>query len=167
MDRAVRAMMKQCLPARMAPRIVVAVTGIVVLALSALLTLSLYYRIRLPLPIREDAWLDITNGALILTWYSVPVMDGAMAVCYLERNPIPGFHAWPQLDDLGAGSWTVLCPLWIVLVLIAGLGAGVIVCGRGAASVGSCQRCGYDLTGNVSGTCPECGKILESVLDSA
>lgn len=23
---------------------------------------------------------------------------------------------------------------------------------------GRCQRCGYDLTGNVSGRCPECGK---------
>ncbi len=22
---------------------------------------------------------------------------------------------------------------------------------------GSCQKCGYDLTGNVSGVCPECG----------
>lgn len=26
-----------------------------------------------------------------------------------------------------------------------------------AASAGRCETCGYDLTGNVSGTCPECG----------
>lgn len=25
---------------------------------------------------------------------------------------------------------------------------------------GRCDRCGYDLTGNVSGVCPECGKPL-------
>ena len=25
-----------------------------------------------------------------------------------------------------------------------------------------CQKCGYDLTGNVSGACPECGTELES-----
>ena len=25
------------------------------------------------------------------------------------------------------------------------------------ASTGRCARCGYDLTGNVSGACPECG----------
>ena len=23
---------------------------------------------------------------------------------------------------------------------------------------GYCQKCGYDLTGNVSGVCPECGR---------
>jgi hypothetical protein len=25
---------------------------------------------------------------------------------------------------------------------------------------GHCQNCGYDLTGNVSGRCPECGKLI-------
>ncbi len=28
---------------------------------------------------------------------------------------------------------------------------------------GECQRCGYDLTGNVSGVCPECGTPIERV----
>lgn len=28
---------------------------------------------------------------------------------------------------------------------------------RLARSVGHCRMCGYDLTGNVSGVCPECG----------
>ncbi len=27
---------------------------------------------------------------------------------------------------------------------------------------GSCMHCGYDLTGNTSGTCPECGKAASS-----
>jgi predicted amidophosphoribosyltransferase len=26
---------------------------------------------------------------------------------------------------------------------------------------GHCQKCGYDLTGNVSGICPECGTPVE------
>jgi len=26
---------------------------------------------------------------------------------------------------------------------------------------GHCQYCGYDLTGNVSGRCPECGKAIK------
>jgi predicted amidophosphoribosyltransferase len=26
---------------------------------------------------------------------------------------------------------------------------------------GHCQNCGYDLTGNVSGICPECGQPAE------
>jgi len=28
---------------------------------------------------------------------------------------------------------------------------------------GYCQKCGYDLTGNVSGRCPECGAKVETV----
>ncbi len=31
---------------------------------------------------------------------------------------------------------------------------------RKRRSPGHCNRCGYDLTGNVSGTCPECGDKL-------
>ena len=27
---------------------------------------------------------------------------------------------------------------------------------------GGCLHCGYDLTGNESGVCPECGKVAES-----
>ena len=27
-------------------------------------------------------------------------------------------------------------------------------------ALGDCQRCGYDLTGNVSGVCPECGQEI-------
>ena len=27
---------------------------------------------------------------------------------------------------------------------------------------GHCQKCGYDLTGNVSGRCPECGTAIET-----
>jgi predicted RNA-binding Zn-ribbon protein involved in translation (DUF1610 family) len=29
---------------------------------------------------------------------------------------------------------------------------------------GHCQTCGYDLTGNVSGVCPECGKPIPNDL---
>ena len=27
---------------------------------------------------------------------------------------------------------------------------------------GHCQTCGYDLTGNTSGVCPECGGVIQS-----
>ncbi|MHC4066868.1 MAG: hypothetical protein ACYSUI_20520 [Planctomycetota bacterium] len=30
-------------------------------------------------------------------------------------------------------------------------------CRRSRYAPGFCQGCGYDLTGNVSGVCPECG----------
>ena len=32
---------------------------------------------------------------------------------------------------------------------------------------GCCQRCGYDLRGNVSGRCPECGRAVNPIADGA
>ncbi|MBN2448588.1 MAG: hypothetical protein JXO22_17815 [Phycisphaerae bacterium] len=33
---------------------------------------------------------------------------------------------------------------------------------RSLAAQGRCERCGYDLTGNVSGRCPECGEPIQN-----
>jgi len=33
---------------------------------------------------------------------------------------------------------------------------------RRRARFGQCQKCGYDLTGNVSGVCPECGSLINT-----
>jgi hypothetical protein len=33
--------------------------------------------------------------------------------------------------------------------------------GRKSAGANACRQCGYDLTGNISGTCPECGSRVE------
>ena len=51
-------------------------------------------------------------------------------------------------------------PLWIVFVVVTVpslLGAWLYR----KTSLGHCQNCGYDLTGNVSGVCPECGKAVK------
>lgn len=49
----------------------------------------------------------------------------------------------------------VQIPLW-ALLLPATLGV-VILRRRGRVRPGACRLCGYDLTGNVTGRCPECG----------
>ena len=62
-----------------------------------------------------------------------------------------------------AGAATLLGCLIIVLLLPVFSAIRVWVQGRQFArkykrlAAGQCIRCGYDLTGNVSGTCPECG----------
>ena len=51
----------------------------------------------------------------------------------------------------------VSIPLWIPFLLIAI--PTVIAWRRGRPPPhGHCKNCGYDLTGNVSGRCPECGE---------
>lgn len=64
--------------------------------------------------------------------------------------------------DAGLRSaWQVTVPYWLVL-----LGFGFAPARRGWRALrrrpppGHCPRCAYDLTGNVSGTCPECGAAV-------
>jgi hypothetical protein len=59
-----------------------------------------------------------------------------------------------------APDWFVGAPLWFAVA--AALPFPLLRLRgwqrhRRAARRGLCQRCGYDLTGNVSGACPECG----------
>ncbi len=53
-------------------------------------------------------------------------------------------------------SWMTLeVPAWVLLIAIGGPTVLVRACNR-AFPVGHCQVCGYNLTGNISGVCPEC-----------
>src|ERR1043166_9593696 len=47
------------------------------------------------------------------------------------------------------------CPLWLPIVVVAGPTAWAFRAKRRAPT--GCCSCAYDLTGNVSGVCPECG----------
>jgi len=54
----------------------------------------------------------------------------------------------------------VVCPLWAVFVVSAAYPGITFLRSnqkQRRAKRGLCVQCGYDLTGNVSGLCPECG----------
>ena len=68
---------------------------------------------------------------------------------------------------IGPNVWTVrssylVVPYWLPCVLTMILPAIWII--RRYRSrphpIGFCQKCGYNLTGNVSGICPECGTVI-------
>jgi len=48
-------------------------------------------------------------------------------------------------------------PLWLLVLLTAIPTAWLMVRDRRRIRPGHCLRCGYDLTGNLSGVCSECG----------
>jgi predicted RNA-binding Zn-ribbon protein involved in translation (DUF1610 family) len=87
-----------------------------------------------------------------------------------QRPPLfPTHFAWRtrgQADDLWQGTWPVfhtVAPLWsFALVFMIGAGIWPLVALRRVRRrrKGRCSQCGYDLTGNVSGRCPECGSTV-------
>jgi hypothetical protein len=55
----------------------------------------------------------------------------------------------------------VVLPMWVVGSALAGVAALLLWLERRARPrKGGCDVCGYDLTGNTSGICPECGTPL-------
>lgn len=67
---------------------------------------------------------------------------------------------WLQrVDGLNTSSMSI--PLWMPLVLCAVV-ALMFSHWPPLIRKGRCRRCHYDLTGNVSGMCPECGTVVRS-----
>jgi len=66
------------------------------------------------------------------------------------------FNAFPVLWGPNT-YWRGWVPLWSPLLLLAAGGLAAAWLARARVRPGLCGRCGYNLTGNVSGRCPECG----------
>jgi hypothetical protein len=84
---------------------------------------------------------------------------------YYEGRTIAGsgWYHWSEWSNYCPLARTALVlSLWLLLLipLIPALVIGLALCRPyGRRRVGLCPQCGYDLTGNVSGRCPECGAV--------
>ncbi|GMU84538.1 MAG: hypothetical protein AMXMBFR47_44070 [Planctomycetota bacterium] len=68
----------------------------------------------------------------------------------------------PELFDLSPYFQEVSLPLWIPFAAIGAPTVWLWWRERRRMGPGCCGDCGYDLTGNVSGRCPECGEAIAS-----
>lgn len=68
-----------------------------------------------------------------------------------------GFFRHPDISASVIGVF-VAAPLWLPVLMVVVPTAFLWVRDRPLQRRGFCSNCGYDLTGNVSGVCPECGK---------
>lgn len=69
--------------------------------------------------------------------------------------------SWYRGDFFSRPFHGLQVPLWFVMLLTAALPAlWVRHRLKHGRKLGFCARCGYNLTGNVSGVCPECGTAI-------
>jgi len=87
---------------------------------------------------------------------------------YRERGAV-----WPQFTRsyyshprARVHTTYVIIPLWIVFVVVVIPTAYCWLHEWRRIPAGHCGRCGYDLTKNESGVCPECGREIESQKNS-
>jgi len=117
-------------------------------------------------------------------WWMFELGNGAFGVTRLgghvkpqvafSPSPSPDLiYWWPHYQYVGGGSriyvdWWFALPVWVPLFFMVGICVLLLWKGRGRAGENDCQACGYDLTANVSGTCPECGTpVPGQVVNSA
>ncbi len=120
--------------------------------------------------------------------YAVSVYGGALFL-YHNVKTVPGFipktavaqRLWVldySAGQTAAKAWSrcglrphselvylsslreVRIPLWLLFLAAGSPTVYLWITDRDRPLPGHCQKCGYNLTGNVSGRCPECGTII-------
>jgi hypothetical protein len=67
---------------------------------------------------------------------------------------------WWRGRSVGHLGRILAVPDWFLYLVFLILPAVWFRWGRGRLREGFCVKCGYNLTGNVSGVCPECGTVI-------
>ena len=100
----------------------------------------------------------ITDGQLSVRWG--PPWDKHDPGWSIEPH---GFSLVLGTPDFyfSSGYWSVQLPLWLPLVIVA-IPTAILWHRDRPPRKGYCLHCGYNLTGNESGVCPECGTKIPS-----
>ena len=102
--------------------------------------------------LRHDAFLR-NQGPRLGLYLGCVLLTTVIAFAWAPRRADwIGYTAGLLMIALYSGGPIWACYFWIV--------AGGFGFRRWEAGHAHCLHCGYDLTGNVSGVCPECGELI-------
>ncbi len=105
-------------------------------------------------------------GAIFIAWVPWGARNGVIRPVYhgvIEIDPHDGaftFAGW-FTSGWNLPARFVTIPGWFALMFVGGVTWRLLRLSR-RFPPGRCAECGYDLTGNVSGVCPECGVSLKA-----
>ena len=86
--------------------------------------------------------------------------------CYSQLNVFAAEMPWTEFAHRlgfrlpGYSQGILYVPVWL-LVVATGFPTAILWRRKRRPKAGFCKTCKYDLTGNISGTCPECGTAVE------
>ncbi len=101
------------------------------------------------------ARLSFQRGGVAVWWDVQPLPMTAYTV-----KPVGPFVQAPLwVEHTRGGKRGLLVPYWAMLLPMLAVCAWLMR-PRPAVSVNACVDCGYNLRGNESGTCPECGAVV-------
>jgi hypothetical protein len=110
--------------------------------------------------------LDLMSGCVLCHYYGWPAPPALYVIGGIDPPSSPPIwfpHYYPPTRFPTHWESSVLLPLWIPLLLSVGLTGFLFWRDRRRVSPANCcTACGYDLTGNASGVCPECGASITS-----
>ena len=108
----------------------------------------------------ETTW----PGTLILSYATTatpgPFFYSSKNVPRGEVNLLPWSYGWFRKWPTAPGVYRVTVPFWIPLAVSL---LGFVLRRPKRRPPHGCRKCEYDLTGNVSGICSECGTPIEAV----
>jgi hypothetical protein len=98
------------------------------------------------------------NVKLFCNQWSAYIYMGGVSV---EWDNYPNRGIWVDVGPIGAmRTMGLLIPLILPFILASAPTAYLFWRDRRHIPQGHCQKCGYNLTGNTSGICPECGEKI-------
>ena len=101
---------------------------------------------------------EFNSGSVSFEYWPWPFRDQGFGAVRRPLGFFWGRFDWMWIERDEGTIVTVHLPHW---VLLAAVGVPTLLLwlpSRRRRTPGHCQKCGYDLTGNVSGVCPECGR---------
>lgn len=105
----------------------------------------------------------VQNGFLRAHVATASQSKTARSQSNLSLGPL-GKLSWWHGSGRGWNWTTVSMPVWVPVVLLVIHPTAALIRGplrrRRRRRRGQCERCGYDLTGNTSGICSECGQCV-------
>lgn len=126
----------------------------------------LHYRYHFPSVLDIALMLLAVSGSFHAAGHArmrmIYLLYGALAGFAFTQMILAGHHVG-GMRYTGADDWSIAreCAILVSIMMLACLYSAVLrhklIEWRGTPS-GHCRGCGYNLTGNVSGVCPECGE---------